>query len=164
MKVFNLRCNFGHDFEGWFGSMDDFDRQRQNHLLCCPVCESASVERLPSAPHLSLGPRAVAGQPAPGPTSAGHANMTAHVAGADGVHPAQAAWMQAVRELTETVLTNTEDVGERFVEEARRIHYREAPERGIRGVATEQQRAELEEEGISVLSVPLLPVFKQTLQ
>lgn len=158
MKVFNLRCQFGHDFEGWFGSSEDFDHQRQNRLLCCPLCESVNVERLPSAPRLNFG--AQESKPVSPPVSDAVASSKSVMH----FPREQLSWMQAVRELTEKVLNNTENVGDGFAEEARRIHYQEVPERAIRGTTTPQQRHELEEEGIAVLSLPMLPAFKDTLQ
>ena len=139
MKVLNLRCARGHGFEGWFSSEEDFLGQQQRGLLSCPMCGSAEVTRLPSAPHLNLG--------APPP---------AHSEEERG----QAAWLRMVRE----VLAHTEDVGERFAEEARRIHYGEAEHRGIRGQATPQQTEELLDEGIPVLPLPLPPGFADKLQ
>jgi hypothetical protein len=138
MKVLNLRCANGHGFEGWFASDEDFIDQNGRALIECPLCADRIVTRLPSAPRLNLS-----GVQAP----AQQANETTAVALPD----MQAAWLQAVRH----VITNTEDVGERFAEEARRIHYGEGPPRGIRGKATPEQRLELLEEGIEVVSMPL---------
>ena len=139
MKVFNLQCAHSHGFEGWFSSEEDFLGQQERGLLSCPMCGSAEVTRLPSAPHLNLG----AQPPEQGDAARG-----------------QAAWLRMVRE----VLAHTEDVGERFAEEARRIHYGEAEQRGIRGQATGEQTAELLDEGIPVLPLPLPPGFAGTLQ
>ncbi len=142
MKVLNLRCKHDHAFEGWFASEADFQDQALRGAVQCPLCGNPEVTRLPSAPRLNLsGARApvLSADPAP-----------AHATAAE---PAtlQAMWLQAVAQ----VLKNTEDVGERFPEEARRIHYGEAVERGIRGQASPQQRAELAEEGIEVMPLPL---------
>lgn len=139
MKVLNLRCTHGHGFEGWFSSEEDFLGQQERGLLSCPICGSADVARLPSAPHLNLG----AQPPEQGEETRG-----------------QAAWLHMVRE----VLAHTEDVGERFAEEARRIHYGEVEQRGIRGQATAEQTEELLDEGIPVLPLPLPPGFADTLQ
>lgn len=155
MKVLNLRCTRDHGFEGWFSSEDDFQAQNQRAAIECPLCGDTGVTRLPSAPRLNLsGARA----PAPGadtPT----ADTASPVAVPDLV-PAEikARWLQAVRQ----VLANTEDVGERFPEEARRIHYGETGQRGIRGQASEQQRAELADEGIEVMALPLPVALKGT--
>ena len=148
MKVFNLRCSQGHGFEGWFGSEDDHAQQVERGLLTCPLCGDHDVVRLPSAPRLNLStsPREASSgpvQPAAEPRPSARA--------ADPDQQMQAHWLRAVRE----VLDRTEDVGERFPEEARRIHHGESEERGIRGQATPEEREALREEGIEVHSLPL---------
>ena len=146
MKVLDLRCANGHGFEGWFGSEDDFLDQNGRGLVECPLCADRVVTRLPSAPRLNLsGARESAPVPA-----------KAEPAAAD----LQAMWMQVVRHAIE----NTDDVGERFAEEARRIHYGEADARGIRGVASPEERHALHEEGIEVLSLPIPPALKGPVQ
>ena len=137
MKVFNLRCGNGHRFEGWFASEDDFLDQNGRGLIECPLCADRIVKRMPSAPRLNLS---AASEP---PASA--------TASAVPMPDLQAAWLQLVRQ----VMANTEDVGERFADEARRIHYGESAQRGIRGQATTLQRAELHDEGIDVVALPL---------
>lgn len=149
MKVLNLRCANGHGFEGWFASDDDFMSQNGGGLIECPICADKVVTRMPSAPRLNLG----AGRE--GDAARTRATQEAPPAAAPGL-PAQAAdlqaaWLRTVREL----LARTEDVGPRFAEEARRIHYGEAAERGIRGKATPQERAALEEEGIETFALPV---------
>lgn len=154
MKVLNLRCGNDHAFEGWFASEDEFTQQRDNGLLRCPLCDDAAIARMPSAPRLNISgarePAAV--QPAAAPDSL-------QAVPAD-VEPLQAAWLRAVRGLME----RTEDVGERFTEEARRIHYGESEQRGIRGQATPEQREALREEGIETLAIPLPPALKGPVQ
>jgi hypothetical protein len=140
MKVYNLCCEFDHPFEGWFSSEDDFVSQSANLLIACPTCESTNIKKLPSAPRLNLsGARASTHNPA--------------VA-------MQSAWLNMARQL----IANTEDVGNNFTEEARRIHYKEVPERAIRGVATSEQRDALIDEGIEVSSFAIPAAFKQSLQ
>jgi hypothetical protein len=145
MKVLNLRCANGHAFEGWFASDDDFMDQNGRGLVECPMCADQVVSRMPSAPRLNLsGAREPAREPVAKPQPA----------------DLQAAWLEAVRQVVE----RTEDVGERFAEEARRIHYGEEPARGIRGQATPQERAALKEEGIETLSIPLPAALKGPVQ
>ncbi|HET7863679.1 MAG TPA: DUF1178 family protein [Burkholderiaceae bacterium] len=153
MKVFNLQCGNGHRFEGWFGSDADYESQRERSLVGCPLCGEAQVQRLPSAPRLNLGAVAPA-EPAPGPASQAPARSEAQNPGME------ALWMQAVRH----VLANTEDVGTRFAEEARRIHYGESEQRGIRGRTTRDEARALDEEGIPVLSLPIPDALKGPLQ
>ncbi|MCW5660188.1 MAG: DUF1178 family protein [Burkholderiaceae bacterium] len=140
MKVLNLRCSSGHGFEGWFASEDEFMEQNGSGLVRCPLCADSVVTRMPSAPRLNLsGARE--------PEQAAATTPSAEVQAAD----LQALWLKTVRH----VLAHTEDVGERFAEEARRIHYGETPQRGIRGQVNPQQREELIDEGIEVIALPI---------
>jgi len=149
MKVLNLRCSNGHGFEGWFGSDDDYMDQNGRGLVECPMCGDRVVSRLPSAPRLNLSgarePQAAAG------------NQPAQPAQAADL---QAAWLNHVRQ----VMANTEDVGERFPEEARRIHYGEVEQRGIRGEASPEERRALHDEGIEVVALPLPRALKGPVQ
>ena len=161
MKVFDLQCPHGHGFEGWFSSDDDFQMQLTRQMVACPMCGDTAVARLPSAPRLNLGAALPAEKHArdarPGDAAA------PSDAGSDANHPAvalQSAWLKAVRH----VMAHTEDVGDRFAEEARRIHYGEADERGIRGQATREQTESLLEEGIAVMPLPIPDGFKNPLQ
>lgn len=159
MKVLNLRCANGHGFEGWFASDDDFMDQNGRGLLECPLCADKVVTRLPSAPRLNLsGARA----PDPEAPKRADANLANPTTPAQPPQPAdlQAAWLNAVREL----LARTEDVGPRFAEEARRIHYGESPERGIRGQTSAEERAALRDEGIETFALPLPRGFEGPLQ
>ncbi len=144
MKVFDLVCEQGHVFEGWFDSTEGYESQQTRGLVECPMCGNAKVARKPSAPRLNLSsasaPLPQAEQPSP--------------------QQLQQMWMQMARQIRE----NTEDVGERFAEEARRIHYQEAPVRGIRGVATPKESASLADEGIDVFSFPMPVSGKEPLQ
>jgi hypothetical protein len=148
MKVIDLRCQSGHRFEGWFAGDDDFLDQNGRGLIECPLCADKVIVRLPSAPRLNLSG---AQEPTPMPT--------APVPPDEGV-TTQARWLQVVRH----VMANTEDVGDRFADEARRIHYGEAEDRAIRGQASADERAALQEEGIEVHPLPVPVVFKDTLQ
>ena len=169
MKVLDLCCTLGHTFEGWFGSEDDFLSQQARQLVQCPMCGDATVVRRPSAPRLNLSaargdappPAAMPQQAATAPAASG--SMPAHRGhelpkerGAEVTAAVQAALVQAVRE----VLQNTEDVGERFTEEARRMHYGESQARGIRGQATPEQCADLHDEGIEVFALPIPQALK----
>ena len=163
MKVLDLQCLQGHAFEGWFSSEDDFQRQLSTGLLTCPMCGEADVTKLPSAPRLNLSgaTEPATAQRAARPTS----TPTQLAATNDAVaslpsQALQAAWLQMVRQ----VMANTEDVGQRFAEEARRMHYGESESRGIRGQATAAQTEELLDEGIAVMPLPLPDGFEDTLQ
>jgi hypothetical protein len=149
MKVIDLRCQSGHRFEGWFASDDDFLEQNGRSLIECPLCADRVIVRLPSAPRLNLS-----GSREPTPSEA------APAAASDAVTELQTRWMQMVRH----VLQNTEDVGEKFADEARRIHYGETPQRGIRGQASADEREALRDEGIEVMPLPIPAGLKDTLQ
>ena len=144
MKVFDLVCDKDHGFEGWFDSADAFESQLARGLVECPMCGSASVVRRPSAPRLNLSAASASGASTPVPDA----------------RALQQAWVRLARHIRE----NTEDVGERFAEEARRIHDPEAPARGIRGVATPSESEALAEEGIEVVSFPMPVSGKEPLQ
>ncbi|MDQ5896248.1 MAG: hypothetical protein RLZZ592_2105 [Pseudomonadota bacterium] len=150
MKVFDLQCVGGHGFEGWFGSEDDYQSQCGRGLLTCPLCGSAQVMRLPSAPRLNLSG---SGRDEPVRLRAPLGSPVSHPAPAPTPErqQAEAVFLQAVRH----VLAHTEDVGARFAEEARRIHHGESEARGIRGQTTPEERQELREEGIEVFSLPV---------
>jgi hypothetical protein len=149
MKVLNLHCGQGHVFEGWFAGEDDFQAQLGQGLLECPMCGTHEVRKALSAPRLNLGARAPASPPsneaapAPAPGAA-----------------LQAAWLSAARR----IMAESEDVGARFTEEARRMHYGEASQRAIRGQASLEETAQLLDEGIPVVPLPLPAATKGTLQ
>ena len=143
MIVFDLLCDGGHRFEGWFGSAEDYAKQKQGNMLSCPVCGVARVERVPSAARLNFG----AVEPAPRKPDTSAVQME----GKDAFAIAQMLYSRMLDELLE----KTEDVGNRFPAEARRIHYQEAPARGIRGKATQQEHEELLDEGIQVARFPI---------
>lgn len=141
MIVFDLVCATGHRFEGWFGSADEFASQSERGLLSCPSCGIERVERVPSATRFNSG--AVEDLPAAQPEQA--------MQDKDPMAIAQILYARLVDEM----LSKSEDVGQAFPEEARRIHYEEAPKRSIRGHASADEHAELLEEGIPVLRIPI---------
>ncbi|TXC66247.1 DUF1178 family protein [Piscinibacter aquaticus] len=142
MKVLNLRCAHEHRFEGWFASDEDFESQATRGLVGCPACGDTAIAKLPSAPRLNVSGLKEEGAPTDRPAAA------------------QAAALQAVQQL----MARTEDVGERFPEEARRIHYGEAEARGIRGRATAEDAQALREEGIEVVALPVPAALKGPVQ
>ncbi len=148
MKVLNLRCAHDHRFEGWFGSDDDFKDQGERGLIACPICDDKTITRLPSAPRLNVTTQRgddVAAPPSPAELETARA---------------QGRWLRAVRE----VMVNSEDVGDRFPEEARRIHYGEAKQRGIRGQASPEDADALRDEGIEVVTLALPAPLKGPVQ
>jgi hypothetical protein len=143
MIVYDLVCGKQHRFEGWFGSAEDFARQRDDALIRCPLCDDAAIERRPSA-NIQVG-RASA-QPAPEAPKPAGGGQEITVTGLE------AELLQRLRRL----VAETENVGRAFPEEARKIHYEEAPKRGIRGQATHEEADALREEGIEFTSLPSL--------
>ena len=149
MKVFNLQCSAGHRFEGWFKSSESCEYQRARRLLTCPVCDDPEILRLPSAPHIQSS------------SSASHDQSSEQADGQPSAAVGRLAdrrslIQQRLLELARALVESADDVGRDFPEEARRIHYQEAPERMIMGQATVEETHALQEEGIEVLSLPLL--------
>jgi hypothetical protein len=143
MIVFDLACTQGHRFEGWFASGDAFAQQQAAGQVRCPVCDDPGIARLPSA-HVSKSK----GERAPAPAHAPAAPPAA--AGMDATAGLPAEMVAKLREIVRA----TENVGPRFPEEARRIHYNEAPARAIRGQASPDDAQALREEGIDFAPLP----------
>lgn len=140
MIIYDLTCNNDHRFEGWFGSPKDFDDQLERGLVECPQCASLHVRRVPSAV-------AIGGAPAPVETAA------PAKAAASLPTPSPSAM---VRQMINVIMAASDDVGTGFAEEARRIHYDQAPARAIRGQTTLEEYEALQEEGIQVMHLPVL--------
>ena len=176
MIVFDLQCELSHTFEGWFGSSQDFESQQTRALIACPICASTLVTKKLSAPRINLGAVAnseVAVANGENSQSEKVEKSDRSVMSVQNAAPAQLSvpakqtveriqelWMEMARH----VVANTEDVGSSFAEEARKIHYKEAPERNIRGVATRDESAALLDEGIDIHAFPLPESLKGSLQ
>jgi hypothetical protein len=141
MIIYDLICAQQHRFEGWFGSAGDFARQRDDSLIRCPLCDDAAIERRPSA-NIQVG------------RAAAPAVEAAAAPAAEGKDVAVADGDAAVLKLIRRLVAETENVGRAFPEEARKIHYEEAPKRRIRGQATHEEADALREEGIDFMSLP----------
>jgi len=156
--ILDLLCERQHRFEGWFASSEAFREQRSRDMVNCPHCDSASVTQLPSAPYVRRRGTEVADE------QGLDAQSSTAVAATTAVTSVESApvLMSPQAELLVKMLTNlarqAENVGDRFAEEARRIHYDEIPARNIRGVTSRDEALELLEEGILVLPVPVPPV------
>jgi hypothetical protein len=130
-----LTCEEGHGFEAWFGSSDTYDEQAEAHAIRCPACGSAQVKKAPMAPHVAKRrPEPSAPPPADRPKPYG-----------------------MLRKLRAELTANSDYVGPKFPEEARKIHFDEAPARAIHGEATPQEAQELDEEGVPIFPLPHLP-------
>jgi hypothetical protein len=147
MKVFNLRCGQQHAYEGWFASEDEFVSQQERGIVACPLCGDTEAVRMPNASRLKVSRHAAPAEPTPAEAATTEVTL-------------QSQWLRAVHQ----VLSSTEDVGERFPEEARRIHYGEVEERGIRGRASKEDADALREEGIEVMALPLPDAVKGPVQ
>jgi hypothetical protein len=161
MKVLDLKCSHDHRFEGWFASTDEFESQLSRKLVACPVCSTTEVSRMPSAPRLNLSASRSSSRSEQGEKEAAGSNVAlAAQPPQDADQALQARALQFMRE----ILAKTENVGDRFAEEARRMHYDEAPARNIRGVATPEDAHALMEEGIDVMPLPVPAALKEPLQ
>ena len=138
MIIFDLTCNSDHRFEGWFQSQENFDRQLEEGLISCPVCGSIDIRRVPSAVHLG---KAV--------------STPDHTQNLQMVTP-HGEVLAAYQKLLSAIVSSCEDVGKAFADEARKIHYLEAPQRSIRGEASSEEYESLREEGIEVLRFPVI--------
>lgn len=143
VKVFDLLCANDHRFEGWFASGSDFEEQRAQGYIACPMCGDSQVVKVPAASYVNTraSDRSVKPEPAEeaSPSHSQYANFRSSI----------------LAKVVEYVVKNTEDVGREFPEEARKIHYGESPERKIRGTASVQEVSELREEGIEVVALPV---------
>ncbi len=138
MIRYTLRCDHEHEFEAWFRSGADYDRAAKKGENVCPVCGSATVDKALMAPAVS------------GTKKSGKMSLAAP-------DPRSAAMREAIREFRKKVTEGADYVGEKFAEEARKIHYEEAEARGIYGEATPDEAKELAEEGIGFHPLPGLP-------
>ena len=136
MIRYRLHCINGHEFEAWFSSSAAYDAQAQSQQVCCPECDGREVVKAVMAPNVAL--RGVE-------------------FGAADAQDKVPTVVHLMREVRRALLANAVDVGQRFPEEARKIHYGEAPPRGIAGTASGEEARALIEEGIEILMLPPLP-------
>jgi hypothetical protein len=139
MIKYRLICNESHEFEGWFRGSAEYDEQASNGHLSCPVCASTAVSKAVMAPNVATS-KGVSPSPrqAPGPER-------------------QREIFAALRKLRSEVEARSTYVGERFAEEARKIHFGEAEERVVHGEATLDEVHALSEDGVPVMPLPRLP-------
>jgi hypothetical protein len=156
MILYRLRCSEGHEFESWFKDSKSYERQEKKSLVGCPVCGGAKIERAPMAPRLGKGgrkkdadaPPAAAPAPAPSAEQQQMAALARHM-------PKEL--REALLKVREQVEKNCEPVGDKFAEEARKIHYGESDKRGIYGETSEEEAEALAEEGIEFGRLPWIP-------
>ncbi len=148
MIVFDLQCDEGHRFEGWFGSSSDYESQRDSGLVACPECGSAMIEKAPMAPAV----------PAKGNSSRSPATQASH----DTQHPVANApmppeveeAMQALAKAQAKALKSSTYVGDRFAEQSREMHYGDRTEAPIHGKASLEEAKSLIDEGVPVAPLP----------
>ena len=138
MIRFSLHCDNAHEFDAWFRSNEDFNGQKKSGLLSCPFCHSTSIEKQLMAPAVST------------------ARKREQQVGL-GLEAEQQKMLSALREVTKKVRKEAEYVGDRFAEEARRIHFKEVEEHAIYGEASVKEVSSLVEDGIPVVPLPSLP-------
>lgn len=147
MIRYDLICDKGHEFDAWFSDSAAYDKQAKRGFVECAVCGSSKVEKQLMRPNVGVKGNARS-EPAVAPAQP---MMTGPV------DPRLQQMMQMVRDIRKHVTENAENVGDKFAEEARKIHYNEADARGIYGNATPHEARELLEEGIEVHAIPVLP-------
>jgi hypothetical protein len=152
MIRYNLRCERGHVFESWFQSSSVYETQEKRKLVNCPSCGSAKVERAIMAPQIVSKKARETAAPAP-------------AASTDVTAPASTSLMMAqerelrakLKELRDHIVKNADNVGERFPNEARKMHYGDIEHRPIYGEASPEEARSLIEEGVEVSPLPVLP-------
>ncbi|MEI9983907.1 MAG: DUF1178 family protein [Aliidongia sp.] len=137
MILYELRCPSEHFFEGWFRSSDGYEEQRDAGEIACPVCGRHDIDKAPMAPRLGRSDKSL-----PAPTQPAGAMEQ----------------VQLLRSLRRAIETGCEDVGERFAEEARKIHYGEADARGIYGNTSAEEAEKLADEGVEFARIPWVPL------
>jgi hypothetical protein len=155
MIRYALVCDKKHQFEIWFGNSADYDKQRKRKLVTCPACGSAEVEKAIMAPAIS---RSGKGKPSSAPIS--NEAVPAPAAAAEPVamiSPQEQEFRSKLKELREHLIKNADNVGKKFPEEARKMHYGEIEHRSIYGEASPEEAKELHEEGIEFHPIPVLP-------
>lgn len=150
MIRYDLICDDGHEFDGWFSDSAAFDAQAKRGLITCVQCGSAKIEKQLMAPGIPVKANRKQEGPAKPP-------VTPKPVLASAFDPRQEKLLQMMREMRKAVEENAEYVGNRFAEEARKIHYAESEKRGIYGETTAEDAKELIEEGIEIHPLPVLP-------
>jgi hypothetical protein len=148
MINFSLCCENAHEFDGWFRNSAAFDAQVEAGELLCPVCSSAQISKALMAPNVT---------PKSNRAGAGGGGPQKLVGSPD---PATAAAIEQIRTLKQKLVESSEYVGDKFADEARKIHYEETEKRGIHGEASIEDAQALHEEGVEVFALPSLPEDK----
>lgn len=154
MIRYNLRCEKGHGFESWFQSSSAYESQEKRKLVSCPACGSVKVERAIMAPQIVSKKGREAAMPAP--VEAATTDATAQAS--TPLLMAQELELRAkIKELRDHIVKNADNVGERFPNEARKMHYGDIEHRPIYGEASPEEARSLIDEGVEVSPLPVLP-------
>jgi hypothetical protein len=154
MIRYNLRCEKGHSFESWFQSSSAYESQEKRRLVSCPACGSVKVERAIMAPQIV----SKKGREAAVPTAAEAPTTDAAAQGSTPLLMAQELELRAkIKELRDHIVKNADNVGERFPNEARKMHYGDIEHRPIYGEASPEEARSLIDEGVEVSPLPVLP-------
>ena len=157
MIRYNLRCERGHAFESWFQSSAAYETQEKRKLVNCPSCGSAKVERAIMAPQIVSKKGREAAPPEPA-ASAEAASTELATPGPTPLLMAQERELRAkLKELRDHIVKNADNVGERFPNEARKMHYGDIEHRPIYGEASPDEARALIDEGVEVSPLPVLP-------
>ncbi len=152
MIRYTLACDKGHQFESWFADSSAYDKQAKRKLVSCPVCGSAKVDKTIMAPRVSTSKKRA--KTAEAPVAAEHTPESAPVAM---ISPQEQEFRTKLKELREHLTKNSDNVGKKFPEEARKMHYGEIEHRSIYGEATPKDAKEMLDEGIEFSPIPALP-------
>jgi len=157
MIRYALRCEHDHTFESWFQSSSAYDQQVRRKLVSCPVCNSVKIEKAIMAPRIVSKKGRERAEPVPAPVET-PAVAEAPATGSTPLMMAQERELRAkLKELRDHVVKNADNVGERFPNEARKMHYGEIEHRPIYGEATPEEAKSLIDEGVEVSPLPVLP-------
>lgn len=154
MICYTLACDKGHNFESWFPDSAAYDKQAKRGIVTCPHCGSAKVEKAIMAPRLSSASKKRKTAGAPQPVAMQNTQENSHVAM---ISPQEQEFRTKLKELREHLTKNSDNVGTKFPEEARKMHYGETEHRSIYGEASPKDAKELLEEGIEFHPLPILP-------
>lgn len=160
MIRYSLRCDKGHVFESWFQSSSAYESQVRRKLVSCPQCDSVKVEKAIMAPQI-VGKKGRGRAPEPAAAEPAASNLPAETTSADAPTPllmAQERELRAkLKELRDHIVKTADNVGERFPEQARAMHYGDMEHRPIYGEASPAEAKALIDEGIEVAPLPVLP-------
>lgn len=144
MIIYDLECGSHHRFEGWFKNANEFTEQQASGLVACPVCGSEEVRRIPSASHIAK-------------------SNTDRVMSHTDSFQEEATRHQVIKLFHDYINHHFDDVGAKFAEQAKKMHYGEIEERNIRGTATKDEIKELRDEGVATVQLPPAPYDKDKL-